>query len=217
MLAGGRVVQLGACEEDQTAVTSKKLPGVGTYTGAATYAFVTAIKQHGQHQSYSSLLQHMTETLCALGKVSDKGLPEVLAEEAAAAAADAAAAAEAAAANVSRSASAKGIDVFDGSAFNAAAAADMPAQQQQPAGTERTVGLPSAACTCSETAETASKEAAAAAAAAAAAGNDVESRFAARGPLHDLLGLLTGLEATQDAGELARTADSQCGRTTGAC
>ncbi|WIA18041.1 hypothetical protein OEZ85_009523 [Tetradesmus obliquus] len=94
--AGVRVVQLGACEEDQTAVTSRKLPGVvGTYTGAATHAFVTAIKEHGRQQSYASLLQHMTEALAALGKVSDEGLPEVLADEAAAAADDADGAADA--------------------------------------------------------------------------------------------------------------------------
>lgn len=250
-------MQLGACEEDQTAVTSRKLPGVvGTYTGAATHAFVTAIKEHGVHQSYASLLQHMTEALAALGKVSDEGLPEVLADEAAAAADDADGAADASKASdavdagstvagvlageLQRAAGAgtiqhtavagdsghrpcdqakssdAGPDVAGAAAAATAGAADRQSceaakavfKHQQP-GARSAEGMPST----EDASATADQATAAAAAATIASGPAVESRFdsfGARGPLHDLLGLLTGREATQHAGEQARQRVWRC-------
>lgn len=66
---GGTVVQLGACDDHQTAADTVKLSATA-YTGAATYTFIQAIERYGPDQSYSSLLVHMTEALRALGKSS---------------------------------------------------------------------------------------------------------------------------------------------------
>ncbi|KAF8071324.1 ME6 [Scenedesmus sp. PABB004] len=67
--AGGLVVQLGACDDHQTAADTAKLSATA-YTGAATYTFIQSIERYGSGQSYGALLQHMTETLRSLGKSS---------------------------------------------------------------------------------------------------------------------------------------------------
>jgi hypothetical protein len=63
------VIQLGACDDKQTAADTAKLSATA-YTGAATYTFIQAIERYGSNQTYASLLAHMTEALAGLGKSS---------------------------------------------------------------------------------------------------------------------------------------------------
>lgn len=67
--SGGTVIQLGACDDKQTAADTSKLSATA-YTGAATYAFIASIERHGAQQTYASLLSSMTATLRSLGKAS---------------------------------------------------------------------------------------------------------------------------------------------------
>lgn len=70
-LAGGTVIQLGACDDKYTAADTAKL-STTAYTGAATYAFIESIERYGTHQTYATLLANMTKTLRGLGKASIK-------------------------------------------------------------------------------------------------------------------------------------------------
>mmetsp|Transcript_3968 Transcript_3968/g.5697 ORF Transcript_3968/g.5697 Transcript_3968/m.5697 type:complete len:245 (-) Transcript_3968:51-785(-) len=54
------VIQFSGCRDEQTSADAKIN---GQHTGACSYAFINAFKQHGKNQTYTELLAHVREIL----------------------------------------------------------------------------------------------------------------------------------------------------------
>ncbi|KAK9681627.1 hypothetical protein RND81_10G016300 [Saponaria officinalis] len=77
---GGEVISFSGCDDDQTSadttlskITSTSTKITSTSTGAMTYCFIQAI-EHGQANTYGSMLTSMRSALRSTGSDSGGGL-----------------------------------------------------------------------------------------------------------------------------------------------